>query len=278
MDLSSIIKDPAQQMMQDDIPGLAALLKSRQGQMLLPLLLGRRDADQSKFLDVLGGNNQSRTVLANRGMDDAQQKVEMEHAAALMKDLPDIAKAGIDPNQLTPYMPWLKRGNTVGQASDAGLDASRAYSDNQRAEVVERQVNAGYAPADNAPVTAPRFYNPGRTMKGFEALTRANGQDGKTVETLDPQNNVVMRQRTVKGGNPGNMPDAGMALPEGAVAPQAEQAIRNSNPALKTAEISRLPGNKGFVAKYKSQGKDVIVVIPSDANGRALTDKMQRAQ
>lgn len=258
--------------------GVEKLIGSNPGMAMLPGLMNRRDSTIQQVMQMIQANNKTRAGFAQQKLNDEAAKAEMEHAAALMGNVANIGKAGYDLNELTPYMPWLRRGNQASAVAGEHRSATRMYTEAQEAEARHKDVDAGFVPGLGLGTKAPRFYNPANNPANVGRRITSDANDGKIVETLGPDNQVIARQRTVRGGEQGNMPAPGVATPESAVAPQAEQAIRNANPKLKTATIARLPQGKGFTATYKSEGKDVIVHIPADPNGRPRPDQMKRIQ
>ena len=263
--------------------GLAALLNSsdNMGGMFLPSMRRKQDEVTKNFLMQLNENNVGRALLHNKNLDITKLKNDQTHEANMMNHAPGLAKEGIL-SSARPYDALFRRPGVV--ASDTlNLESKDAYNKNQRAEAYDRLDTAGYRPDDGTQIDPNSPDMPGM-KKGtprsiLEALARAQANNGKLDVQFDAAGNRIgmTGKFNLGGAIPNNINDvAPVGIPqEGlAVAPAAEQAMRQRQE-LKNAQFSRLQNGKGFIAKYKSGGKDIVVHIPADAQGRPLTNQAQ---
>lgn len=272
----------------DDPAKLATVVNSADGigAALIPGMRRRQDAAVSNFLRTLGDNNAARALLSNKSLDIGRAKDEETYFSNMANHMPGLVKEGVNPSDYLPYRRLIAPGSSgsggsIGIATLLAQQGKKAWNNNQLAEAYDRLDTAGYTPGADATID-PNNPNMPKMTKGparsiLQELARA--QNDKLDVQFDAMGNrISMTGKFNLGGPipqnihdvaPVGTPDPGFATP-----PAAEQEIRK-HPALANAQVARLPNSKGFTAKYKSGGKDVIVVIPADAQGRPIMSQMQ---
>lgn len=286
------INDPnLLQLIESGINNPAAVAKmlgeGSSGRIRIPEMQRRQDEATKSFMDNLVQNNIARALLSNKKMDLGAQEKADTNQTNLVKEMPGFLDRGVDLSAILPFRKSIDPSNpTLNIATLLGQKTKGAYIDNQQAEADERLANAGYVSAEGTP--PPVSQNPraprdsGRATSVLAALAKAQANNGKVVAQYGGDDTLIGSSVTLPAGssppkmlNGLNMPGSDRDI---GVAPQAEQAIRSTNPNLKNAQIAKLPNGKGYVATYKSGGKDVTVAIPADANGRPVPQKMQVIQ
>lgn len=291
------INDPnLQQLIEQGINNpayLAKILDSDSGASLVPGLRNRQDAATKNFLSILAQNNLARGLLSERKLGIEEDKNIMTHQGNMMNHAAPLVKEGIDLNDMTPYRGLIRPGanTSIGVSALLGRQGKIAYNQNQRMEAMERGANSGYVTDEGAQLDPNESQLPivkrdgSRATSVLAALARAQANNGKIQAQYGPDDNLIASTITLP---PGQSPPRNLAQPgqdrDLAVPPAVEQELRTIQTApdklgnrktLNEAQFAKLPNGKGYVAKYKSGGKDVTVLIPADANGRPLKDKAQ---
>lgn len=261
---------------------LASLLSQDGAASFLPLIRRRQMEATKSYVDSTGENNIARALLHQQAEANKRRKNDQEFEGKLISEAPNLAREGINSVEaFKAYGPITNPGGrgSLGVAALLGQDAKRSYAQNQRAEALGRAATNGY-PADEGTEVdlnasqLPILRRDGSRATGvLEALARANANNGKTVAQYGPDDALIGSSVTMPPGvaPPKNLMQPGQER-DLAVPPAAEQEMRKV-PQLSNAQFAKLPGGKGYVAKYKSGGKDVTVIVPADANGRPLKEQ-----
>ncbi len=272
----------------NDPTKLAALSESNNGigGVLVPGLQRRHDAQVRNALQMLAGNNLARASLHERQQDITRAKDEETYFANMADKLPGLVKEGVLPSDYLPFRRLIAPGSTggsgsIGIATLLAQQGKKAWNNNQLAESYNRLDEAGYNIGEGG-VIDPNDPNMPKMTKGparsiLEAIVR--NQNDRLKVQFDTAGNRIGMEGSFKIGGPipkniNDITTIGTPEPGFATPPAAEQEIRK-HPSLGNAQVARLPNGKGFTAKYKSGGKDVVVVIPADAQGRPIMNQME---
>ena len=268
----------------NDPQGIAALVNAGpSGRIRIPAMQARNDATTQKYLEAISGNNLTRAGLARQKMEAEAAAKKMEHAAALMGHAPNLVGKGVDLNQLTPYMPWLRKGNTLGANAQTQTNATEAYTENQLAEGVNRHITGGFIPDLGKGPKAPRFYNPAGTPENIGRGITANANLGTTKEMFNSQGIRTGFERTTKGDiTDSNLPPPGQ-IQEGGVNPDIAQQVRKKfpNAAPKDLKIVQQGTNvivTGVVQLPSGEKKRTTIAVPLAPNNQLDWNKYQEVK
>lgn len=267
----------------DDPHKMAQLLEANNGMggVLVPGMRRRQDATVQNVLQMIASNSLARASLHERQQDITRAKDQETYFANMANHMPGMVKEGVNPSDYLPYRRLIAPGSvggsgSIGVATLLAQQGKQAWNNSEIAKAYDQLDTAGYTPGDGATID-PNNPNMPRMTKGparsiLEQMVK--NQNGKIDVQFDALGNRIgmSGKFNVGGPIPKNINDvAPIGTPEqGFSTPPAVINDLRSIPQLKNAQIATLPNRKGYTATYKSNGKDVVVYFPADAQGNAI--------